>query len=220
MTPGKVKMMAGLAIVGVLVGGLLVWQFQEEIRGIDVQGMVDQIEALGPIPFFAAMAILPLLWAPVSPFLIVAGAAYDLPVALGGCGLALAINMALSWLLAGKLFRPAFERLVHRFGYSVPEITPKTMISMAVLLRITPGLPFPLQNYLLGLAKMPFGWYMAISVPLTLAMASSIIIFSDALLKGNKTVVMLAVALFVVLGLVVRQVRARLKHNSLAEESQ
>jgi len=220
VTPSKVKVMAGLAIAGLLVGGLLVWQFQEEIRGIDVRVMVERIKAFGPIPFFAAMAILPSLWAPVSPFLIVAGAAYDLPIALGGCGLALATNMALSWLLAGKLFRPAFERLVHRFGYSVPEITSKTMIPIAVLLRITPGLPFPLQNYLLGLAKMPFGWYMAISVPLTLAMASSIIIFSDAILKGNKTVVMLAVALFVVLGLIVRQVRARLKLKSLAEESE
>jgi len=216
---GKVKMMAGLAILGLAVGGLLVWRYQDEIRAIDIRAMVEWIKAFGAIPFFAAMAILPLLWAPVSPFLIVAGAAYDLPVALGGCGLALAINMAISWLLAGKLFRPAFERLVHRFGYSVPEVTPKTMISIAVLLRITPGLPFPLQNYLLGLAKMPFAWYMAISVPLTLTMASSIIIFSDAILKGNKTVVMLAVGLFIALGLIVRQARARLKRKSLAEES-
>ena len=219
MSLGKVKMMAGLAILGLAVGGLLVWRYQDEIRAIDIRAMVEWIKAFGAIPFFAAMAILPLLWAPVSPFLIVAGAAYDLPVALGGCGLALAINMAISWLLAGKLFRPAFERLVHRFGYSVPEVTPKTMISIAVLLRITPGLPFPLQNYLLGLAKMPFAWYMAISVPLTLTMASSIIIFSDAILKGNKTVVMLAVGLFIALGLIVRQARARLKRKSLAEES-
>ena len=92
------------------------------------------------------------------------------------------------------------------------------MITVAVLLRITPGLPFPLQNYLLGLAKMPFGWYMAISVPLTMAMATSIIIFSDAILKGNKTVVILAVVLFIALGLIVGQVRARLKRNSLAED--
>ncbi|MGK0240638.1 MAG: putative membrane protein YdjX (TVP38/TMEM64 family) [Candidatus Pelagisphaera sp.] len=218
MTLGKVKMIGSLAIVGLVIGGLFVWRYQDEILAIDVQAMVEWIKSFGPIPFFAAMAILPLFWAPVSPFLIVAGAAYDLPVALGGCGLALSVNMAVSWLLAGKLFRPAFERLVHRFGYSVPEITPKTMITVAVLLRITPGLPFPLQNYLLGLAKMPFGWYMAISVPLTMAMATSIIIFSDAILKGNKTVVILAVVLFIALGLIVGQVRARLKRNSLAED--
>ena len=110
MSLGKVKMMTGLAILGLVVGGLLVWRYQDEIRAIDIRAMVEWIKSFGPIPFFAAMAILPLLWAPVSPFLIVAGAAYDLPVALGGCGLALAINMAISWLLAGKLFRPAFER--------------------------------------------------------------------------------------------------------------
>lgn len=212
-------MLLCLAVAGLAIGGMLVWQFREEIRGIDVRAMVDWIASYGPIPFFAAMAILPSLWAPVSPFLIVAGLTWNLPIALSGCGIALAFNMALSWLLAGKLFRPVFERLIHRFGYSVPEITHKSMISVAVLLRITPGLPFPLQNYLLGLARMPFAWYMAISVPLMLLMASSIIIFSDAILKGNKTVMMLAVVLFVVLGLVVRQVRTRLRGKSMVEES-
>jgi uncharacterized membrane protein YdjX (TVP38/TMEM64 family) len=209
-----------LVAVGVVVGGFFVWQFRGEIIGIDVRAMVEWVASFGPMPFFIAMAILPSLWAPVSPFLVVAGLTWNLPTALLGCGAALAFNMALSWLLAGKLFRPAFERLVHRFGYSVPEITHKSMISVAVLLRITPGMPFPLQNYLLGLAGMPFAWYMAISVPLMLLMASSIIIFSDAILKGNKTMVLLAVGLFIVLALVVRQARIRLKRKSLVEESQ
>lgn len=219
MTRSKVKMLVGLAFAGLALGGGVVWQFREEIQGIDLRGMVDWVASFGPVPFFLAMAILPSFWAPVSPFLLLAGVLYDLPVAIGGSGVALALNMALSWFLAGKLFRPVFERLVHRFGYSVPEMTHKSMISVAVLLRITPGLPFPLQNYLLGLARMPFAWYMLVSVPLTLLMASSIIIFGDAILKGNTMVVMLAVSLFIVLSVAIRQLRARLKRNSMSEES-
>ncbi len=202
-----------------VAGAVLVWRYSDEIRGIDVQAMVDWVASFGPIPFFAAMAILPLLWAPITPFLLLAGAVYELPVAIIGCSLALSTNMALSWLLAGKLFRPAFERLAHRFGYKVPEMTRQSMITVAVLIRITPGPPFPLQNYLLGLSGMPFGWYMGISVPLSLTMALSIIIFGDAILKGNVAVVLLAIVLFVVLSLAVRQLRTRLKNKALNGEA-
>ena len=186
---------------------------------IDVQAAVDWIADFGPVPFFTAMAILPSLWAPVSPFLILAGALYDMPLALLGSGLALSSNMAISWLVAGKWFRPLFERLVHRFGYTVPELTKETMVTVAALLRITPGMPFPLQNYLLGLARMPFAWYMAVSVPLNLSIAFSIVWFGDALLKGNATMILLALSVIIALSLAVRQLRVRLKRKSLDQKA-
>ena len=157
------------------------------------------------------MAVLPSFWAPVSPLLLLAGAIYEMPVAIGGSAAALAINMALSWLLAGKFFRPPFERLVNRFGYSVPELKRESMFTVAVLLRITPGMPFPLQNYLLGLARMPFLWYMGVSLPLTLILSLSIVIFGDAILKGNTALILLAISFFVALSFGVRFLRARLK---------
>jgi uncharacterized membrane protein YdjX (TVP38/TMEM64 family) len=207
----------GLAALGAV--GAFGWVYRDRLSDIDIQEMVDWIASFGPIPFFLAMAVLPSLWAPASPFLLLAGALYDLPIAIMGCGLALTVNQALSWLLAGKLFRPAFERLVHRFGYSVPEITPNSMISIAVLLRITPGVPFPLQNYLLGLARMPFGWYIAISAPISIIMGSSIIIFGDAIMKGNTALVLLAISLFIVISLGVRQLRSRLNRKAREEKS-
>ena len=120
-----------------------------------------------------------------------------------------------SWLVAGKWFRPPFERLVSRLGYTVPEMTKETMITVAAMLRITPGTPFPLQNYLLGLARMPFGWYMAVSLPLNLSIAFSIVWFGDALIKGNATMILLAFSVIIAVILAVRQLRARLKRKSL-----
>ena len=211
--------MIGLAAIGASVGSAAVWLFWDEILEIDVRAAVDLLAGFGPVTFFAAMAILPSLWAPVSPFLILAGALYDMPLALLGSGLALSSNMAISWLVAGRWFRPPFERLVHRFGYTVPEMTKKTMVTVAALLRITPGIPFPLQNYLLGLARMPFGWYMAVSLPLNLSIAFSIVWFGDALLKGNATMILLALSVIIALSLAVRQLRARLKRKSLDPEA-
>lgn len=201
--------------MAVATGVVALWLSWERLMEIDIQAAVDWIAGFGPVPFFLAMSILPSLWAPVSPFLILAGALYDMPVALLGSGLALSSNMAISWLVAGKWFRPPFERLVHRFGYTVPNLTKETMITVAALMRITPGMPFPLQNYLLGLARMPFGWYMAVSVPLNLSIAFSIVWFGDALLKGNATMIFLALSVIIALSLAVRQLRARLKRKSL-----
>ena len=215
MISSRIKILIGLAILAAVAGIIVVGIYWERILEFDVQATVDWVASFGPVPFFAAMAILPSLWAPVSPFLILAGALYDMPVALLGSGLALSTNMAISWLVAGKWFRPPFERLVHRFGYTVPEMTKETMVTVAALLRITPGMPFPLQNYLLGLARMPFGWYMAVSVPLNLSIAFSIVWFGDALPKGNATMILLALSVIIALSLAVRQLRARLKRKSL-----
>ncbi len=214
----KRVMAAGIVAVAVIaVSVLLVWIFRDELGDLDVKAAVDWIASFGPVPFFVAMSILPCLWAPVSPFLLLAGALYDLPVAIAGCALALTANQAFCWLLAGKLFRPLFERLAHRFGYSIPEINRSSMITVAVLLRITPGVPFPFQNYLLGLARMPFIWYIAISAPLTTFMATSIILFGDAILKGNVGVALLAVSLFIGISLGVRQLRRRLNRKATEE---
>lgn len=215
----RLKILIGLSLAAVAVGAIVVWRYREHLGEIDYQGLVDSIAGFGPIPFFLAMAILPSLWAPASPFLFLAGALYDLPLALGGSAAALGSNMALSWLLAGRLFRPLFERLVHRFGYSVPELDRNNMIAIAVLLRITPGVPFPFQNYLLGLARMPFGWYMGISLPITIGMAFGIILAGDAILKGNFAIALLAISLLIALSLAARNVQARLKRKSMEKET-
>ena len=215
MLSSRIKILIGLTAIGALVGAATVCLSWYEILEIDVRTAVDWIAGFGPVPFFAAMAILPSLWAPVSPFLILAGSLYDMPLALLGSGLALSSNMVISWLVAGKWFRPPFERLVSRLGYTVPEMTKETMITVAAMLRITPGTPFPLQNYLLGLARMPFGWYMAGSLPLNLSIAFSIVWFGDALIKGNATMILLAFSVIIAVILAVRQLRARLKRKSL-----
>ncbi len=219
MISNRKSALIGLGLVAAALGAALVWLFRDSLRAYDYQATVDWIASFGPLPFFIAMAILPSLWAPASPFMILAGALYSVPLALGGSILALGANMTLSWLLAGKLFRPLFERIVLRFGYRVPEITRGNMITVAVLLRITPGVPFPLQNYLLGLARMPFGWFLGISLPISSAYAFAFILFGDAILKGNVTVVLLAISLLIGLSFGVRLLRARLKRGALEGES-
>lgn len=190
------------------VGLLVVWPYRHAISVEDLKAAVESIAEMGPWAFFACMAVLPLFWVPVSPFLLLAPV-FGTGVAITGSLLAVAINMSLAWLVSGKWFRPFFERLVARFGYSVPTFSDRGMTSVAVMLRITPGIPFPLQNYLLGLARMPYGKFMLVSVPISGAASIGIILFGDAVLRGNLGLAMFAVALLILIALIVRHVRGR-----------
>ncbi|MEM9160620.1 MAG: VTT domain-containing protein [Verrucomicrobiota bacterium] len=210
---------AGLfGLVGFLVAAFVLWGYREEIKQIDFQAWADQVAEKGPIPFFVAMAVLPAAWFPVSPFMIGAGALFEREVAVLGVTLAMSSNMAFCWLLSGKLFRPLFERLLARFGYTAPELSKSNMVQAALLLRITPGVPFPFQNYMLGLARMPFGWYMLVSLPISLGYGMCFVFFGDALFEGDLKMILLAVSALIAASFGIRVLRERLKRKKLEEE--
>ncbi len=207
--------LVGLALLAALVP--LLWEHRGLVSRENAQALADSVKEMGPLAFFGLLAVLPLAGVPVSPFLVVAPA-FGTTVALVGCISAMGTNMALGWLIAGRLFRPFFERLVARFGYSVPELSPGRMTSVAVMLRIMPGMPFPLQNYLLGLARMPFGRYMAVSLPINAAVVTGVVLAGDALLNGNVGLAFAAAALLIGLAIGLRALRARYRRQGLERE--
>lgn len=207
-----------LLVCGVLAGlvGLAVlWQFRDYLTVAQLQDWVKQVADLGPFVFFGCMAILPLFWFPMSPFLFLAPV-FGTPVAIAGSLSAMAINMTLGWFVSGKLFRPFFERLVARFGYEVPELSNKGLVGLTLALRLTPGVPFPLQNYLLGLARMPFGLYLLVSIPTNALVSVSVLLFGEALMKGSVGLALAAVGVFAVVTLIVRTWQVRMKARELA----
>jgi uncharacterized membrane protein YdjX (TVP38/TMEM64 family) len=195
------------------VSAAFLWHYREYLEQIDLRGWAVAMAEHGPVQFFFAMSILPAVGIPVSPFCILAGILFPSRVALAGVAFSLSANLAICWLISGKLLRPPFERLVAKFGYSVPKMSHRNMIHTALLLRITPSIPFTLQNYLLGLARMPFRWYMFVSLPLVLTYGVCFIYFGEALLEGDATRVLLALSFLIGLSLAVRVLRDRVKRE-------
>jgi hypothetical protein len=71
----------GLAIGGLLVLAGLVYVLRETgalaaLQRLPYRRWVEQIAALGPVPFLLALAILPAFGAPVSLFYVIAGAVF------------------------------------------------------------------------------------------------------------------------------------------------
>lgn len=199
-----------------IVGAAVLWHFREDIGREQFMAVMERLTKMGPFVYFGLMAILPLFWVPVSPFLLLAPA-FGMEKAVVGSVCALSVNLLIAWFVSAKWFRPLIVRLVSRFGYSVPEISDKSMVGVAVLLRITPGMPFPLQNYLLGLAEMPLAKYLAVSLPIVWATSSSVVILGESIMTGNAQLALIAIAVAVLVALALRFWRTRLQARAISQ---
>jgi uncharacterized membrane protein YdjX (TVP38/TMEM64 family) len=186
-----VKLAVGAGLL--LVAAVLV------ARGLDLKGLftrgLEAIHDAGPFWFFTAMALAPAVGAPLSFFALTAGTVFGdnlgMGVVIALSLLAITVNMTLTYFLAGRALRPLVEKLVLRLGYRMPEVVADDATDLIILLRVT-GLPFPVQNYLLGLAQVPFRKYLPVSCAAIWPTSTAFVLFGDALLHGKGKVALIA----------------------------
>jgi len=187
------------------------------LRGANPRELADQgmalIRAVGPTAFFAAMVVLPAVGAPMSAFTLSAGEAFGNRFTLPGVmviALAMiAINLALTYWLARYALRPLLLRLVARYGFKVPSVTPANALSVALVVRLTPGPPYFFQCYLLGLAEVPFRLYMIVSWLAVLPWTIGAVLLGKGIFDGNFTAVATGSGLIVVAAVLVQIVRKK-----------
>lgn len=192
--------LAVLAVAGLAVLALVV-------RGVDLMGWLRQALALvqqaGPVAFFSAMAVLPAVAVPLSPFSLTAGSVFaaelGMPLVIALALLAITINMVGTYFLASRALRPLLEKLFTRLGYKLPQVEEGDAADLIVILRVTPGVPFPVQNYLLGLARAPFGQYLLISCAVQWSFNTAFILFGAALLHGKGKLAMIGLGVLLAL---------------------
>lgn len=181
------------------------------LRGVDFVALKERafalIRGVGPVTFFSAMAVLPTFAVPITLFTIPAGEAFAPQFGMGGviaiCLVTLAVNLALTYWVARYAARPLLTRLLQRYGYTVPRATPENALAITVVMRLTPGPPYAVQGYVLGIAEVPFGLYMIGSWLCQAPYAVGFIVLGQGLLNGNfmlaaKGVGVLVVVIFAV----------------------
>jgi uncharacterized membrane protein YdjX (TVP38/TMEM64 family) len=171
-----VFIVCGVAVLAVLALAL---------RELPVQAVVQAIHAMGPVPFFLAMGVLPIIGFPVTPFYLLAGATFGVGASLIGTALSQALNLVLAYWLARRYLRGVIEKIVERSKYTIPDVQPKNYVNFALLVKITPGPPNFLKSFILGLARIPFGIFFIVSWPTTMGFAVGVIIFGDSLMDRN-----------------------------------
>lgn len=206
----RLAILCGAALIMGAVGAL-VWR-----SGLDehARAWLELVRSRGAGVFFGAMAVLPFAGFPLSPFVLSAGPLFAPALGPGVvivCGVAaLTLNAAVSYWFAAVALRPWMERLVRWLGYSVPVVTRTRSWEYTLVLRLVPGVPFFLQNYLLGLARVHFGIYMLVSLVVPTLHLSLAVLAGDALAHGNQGKLMVAGALFGGLGATLHVLRKRL----------
>lgn len=212
-------LLACLASAGLLVCGLVGWRLHSQgyEAGEAVDWALAQVRGLGPLAFFTLMTFLPTVGAPLTVFTLTAGSVFAPTLGLPGvvlCAvLSIGLNLVLTYVLACWLVRPWIERLCAWLGYRIPEVPLGSQRSLVILMRVTPGPPYVLQNYLFGIARLQFATYFTTSWILVSLDSCIYILFGDALAHGKGRMVLISIGLFVALTMGVRFMRQRLQRK-------
>lgn len=222
IAPAKKKLpIAQLATVGfvllVVAAAVVYWvgwrTALEESRRF-VASAANVITSAGPGVYFGAMAVLPAFGVPMAPFALAAGPlfgerlGFPAIIALGMA--ALTFNLIVTYWLARRALRPGLTRLLARFGYQIPQVDREDITDLIVFLRVTPGFPFFVQNYLLGIANAPFVRYVVISCAIQWPINCGFMLFGEALSQGRGKVIVTAILLIAGLVAGTHLVRRRL----------
>src|ERR1700712_4366013 len=172
-----------MAVVFIAMGAAGFWWLK--IHDFNLRLAIDDgitvLRTAGPLVFFIAMALLPAVGFPISLFYLAAASAFATQMGLVGviaaAGAAIVVNLALTYWLARYGLRPWLEQVIARTKYKIPVVAVADQAQIILLVRITPGPPFFVQNYLLGLAEVRFSSYLSISWVINMLYASGFIIF-------------------------------------------
>jgi uncharacterized membrane protein YdjX (TVP38/TMEM64 family) len=164
-----------------------------------------------PVLLFLAIAILPGIGFPASPLLIAAGIAWG--GGLRACSLAIsasAINMTWTYFLATGIGKPLLLRLFGKRLQKWEAPQGKNLYLITAALRLTPGIPFFLQNYALGFIGIPYIHYILISLSLNSLYAVAFVLSGSALLSGNMLLAAAGIGIILLLSLSLQTLRKHL----------
>ena len=173
-------------------------------------------EYLNIVPVWAytlAIFILPIFFFPVSLIFMIAGnkaacGECSFWEVYAFCALGLTLNVLFTYFLAA-FFGSFAERLLAKRGVSVPKVRSDDECEVILLIRMIPGNPLIIQNYILGLARVNYLKYVLISVPFQLITLAAYMYFGESVFEGDFAGISMAVSLIVILALIARIVSKR-----------
>jgi len=209
-TGTRAKIVVGL--FGILsVGALFFFVDLESARSGALNAWSQLKSAPAPI-YFAIMTVALVAPIPASALYITAGSLYGIGPSLMWIAPALAFNALLVHWIAGSWLRPRLERLIAKRGLRIPRLrTRNDEMLFITLVRITPGVPYFVQNWVLALSDVALAPFVAISVGIQMLFAAGFVILGPSAFEGEAGLAIAAIALLVFVSIGARVVHKRFR---------
>lgn len=203
------RVLAGLVVGGVLAL-LAAWYF-----GVDAAQLKGYWRALElwlmahPVLLFVALVFLPGFPVPSSALLITAGIVWrDHPVlACLACVLAFALNMTWTYGVAAGPGRRLVEKFLATTTLQIPNLPRGDHLRLILIMRLTPGMPFFFQNYVMGFLRPPFRMYLLVSVLCNAPVVCGIVLSGAGLANGRLLPLLAGLAVLVLTGVLTHSAR-------------
>lgn len=205
-----------ILLLGTLGTALVAWQFRSHLNPEDLKAALSQLIAFlenHPALLFVSMVILPGVGFPVSALLVVAGAVYGKLAGSLLSLLAVGMNMSWTWWIAAYPGRATIDAWLRKAGRPIPEVSAEHRSRIVMLVRVTPGLPLMIQNYILGVIRIPFRIYILVSLLFQGLFTVGLVVFGQALFQGKGKVAMIAMAVLVFAVVLTKWIRSRISRE-------
>ncbi|MGZ0654336.1 TVP38/TMEM64 family protein [Coraliomargarita sp. W4R53] len=173
-------------------------------------GLMEQGRAFleaNPWALIAALATLPGLGFPISPVIVLFGVVlapiYGMPATLALAIGAQSLCTIWTYALAAGPLRGLLTTYVLRHR-ELPNMSEGNAVRLGLILRLTPGIPYALQNIVLGILGMRFRPYLLVSIPTTSVWTAGFVITGGAIFKGQIGWAITGVVILIVLVLATR----------------
>lgn len=168
----------------------------------------DLLRDAPPLVYFTAAGVLPMAGIPIISFYLLTASLYPPHIAILGTAYSVILNLLLSYLV-GRVCHRWISALVARTGRQIPQIPPRHRMWMTAVVRVTPGAPLMVQNYILVLAGVPLTVFLSVSFMMEMLIAAGYVLLGHSLFTGNWKLLAVAVAVVLVAVGVVRVIRRR-----------
>ncbi|MEY3895535.1 MAG: hypothetical protein RLZZ214_1054 [Verrucomicrobiota bacterium] len=204
-----------------LLAGWIAWKM-----GVNLETLKEAWTQLNdylvkyPGALFLALVLLPGLPVPTSALLFTAGVVWrHQPVmAVSLSLLAMSLNLAWTYWLAAGPARRLVEKMLAATEIQIPDLPRGDHLKLILVLKLTPGIPFFFQNYLLGFLRAPFWLYLPVSV-LCIGIIGSGVVLSGVGLADGKLMPAITGVCMIAVGVVLTQlVRGWLAKKKLRVE--
>jgi uncharacterized membrane protein YdjX (TVP38/TMEM64 family) len=199
------------ALVLGLLAVVIAWKMGVNLAGLkEAWRQLNDYLVRHPWALFAALVVLPGLPVPTSALLFTAGVVWrDQPMtAVWLSMLGISLNLTWTYWLAARPARSLVEKLLAATEIQIPDLPRGDHLRLILIMRLTPGIPFFLQNYLLGFLRAPFVLYLPISILCNGIIGTGVVLSGVGLADGNLMPVITGVSLIAV-GIVLTQLIRR-----------